>query len=467
MNRTLDLLGSAGVTPAPLIAIGTTAVFSLLLLAVLAVGLPIWSLLIVVAAIVYGFTVLHRPIVGIYVVVAVFFIPLKFSIGITLLQSVGAGTAAILLAWFLYHRRKIVVGSFMTPMFLLGPLILVSLWHTRNATATLMYFRLWVFNMMFVLLLLNLVTRFELFKKVLWAIMIMASINSVVAMVEYSAATEHRYRSTGLMENPNGFGHLAALAFPLALYQYLYAKGWVRWLGLLLCAVLAGGVVASVSRGALLSLLVVLVAVVIVERRRLIPILLIFGLAFSSIPLLPDYFVERAANLVVDVKNSVMIGNQRGLTSRGHLNTAGLRIWAAHPIMGVGIGNFGFYYNEREFIGGMTAKQEVVAHNIYIQALAEMGTVGAVVLFWLLLNSGLSLLRARRVTGRSDERRIYFGAIEMMTLAILVSTASSGSLMGNDLWMFLGLTMIAGRVAETTGEPEQHGKSRRSRVLSF
>ncbi len=63
--------------------------------------------------------------------------------------------------------------------------------------------------MMFVLLLFNLVTRFELFKKVLWSIMIMASINCVVAMVEYAGAIKYNYRSTGLMENPNGVGHLA------------------------------------------------------------------------------------------------------------------------------------------------------------------------------------------------------------------------------------------------------------------
>jgi len=369
-----------------------------------------------------------------------------------LLQVVGAGTGAILLIWFLYHRRKIVVGSFMIPLFLLGLLIVVSLLYTRDASTTLGYLRRWVFNMMFVLLLLNLVTRFDLFKKVLWAIMLMASVNSVVAMLEYASSNEFHHRSTGLMENPNNFGQLATLAFPLALYQYIYGKGWMRWLGLLLSGILVGGIVASVSRGATVSLIVVFGAVMFVERRRLIPILLVLGLAFSLIPLLPDFFVERVGNLAVDVKNSLTIGNQQGLTSRGHLNTAGLRIWAAHPVLGVGIGNFGYYYNQRQFIGGMTAGEEVVAHNIYVQALAEMGTVGGVVLFWLLLNSALSLLRARRVTDRRGARWIYFGAIEMMTLSILVSTASTGSLMGNDLWMFLGLTMIASRVAGAENE---------------
>ena len=172
--------GITGLSTAPLIVISTTAVFALLLLGIMRVGLPVWSLVVVVAAIVYGFAVLHRPVIGVYAVVAVFFTPVKLSIGVSLLQSVGAGTAALLLLWFFYHKRRIVLGGYMLPLLLIGPLILVSLWYTRDPTVTLMYFRRWVFNMMFVCLLLNLVTNFDMFKRVLWAIMLMASVNSVV-----------------------------------------------------------------------------------------------------------------------------------------------------------------------------------------------------------------------------------------------------------------------------------------------
>jgi len=453
MNRTTGLFGATTAAPPLLVAIATTTVFSLILLGVMFVGLPIWSVLIVIAAIVYAFTVLHRPIVGVYVVVAVFFVPIRFSLGFSLLQSVGGGTAAILLLWFLYHQRKIKFATFMIPLLLLGPLILVSLLYTRDAAATLMFFRRWVFNMMFVLLLLNLVTNFETFKKVLWAIMLMASANSIVGMVDSSGAAEVDHRSMGLTENANNLGHLAALAFPLALYQYLYAKGWQRWLGLSLCAVLAGGIVASVSRGALVSLTVVFAIVMVVERRRVLPLLLILGLGFSSIPLLPNYFIDRTSNLVEDVKNTVVIQDQRQLSSRGHLNAAGLRIWLAHPVMGVGIGNFGYYYMQREFMGADRPDKRIGAHNIYIQALSELGILGGLVLLWLLLHSGLSVVRARRSTDRNSERWPYMAAIEMMALAILVNTASAGHLMGNDLWMFLGLTVIAGEVAKNKDNP--------------
>jgi O-antigen ligase len=266
------------------------------------------------------------------------------------------------------------------------------------------------------------------------------------------------------MANPNNFGQLAALAFPLALYQYIFGKGWVRWLGFALSGVLVAGIVVSISRGALISLIIVFVVVMVRERRRLIPLLLVAVLALSAVPLLPDFFIYRVENLNDDVKNSIMIGNKQTLTSRGHLNTAGLRIWAANPVMGVGLGNFGRYYIKREFIGGMTAGAQVMPHNIYIQAMAEMGTVGLAVLVWMLVNSALSLIRARNSTDPKGQRWAYFRALEMMTLSILISTASSGNILGNDLWMFLGLTMIAGRVAQTDDDSVDRGSTVDSRV---
>jgi len=441
-----------GPAQAPLIATTTVVGFTLLLFAVLTLGLPIWSLLIPVTAIAYVFVTLHRPLIGLYAVLAAFFTPIKLSIGLSLLQAVGGATAALVLIWFLYNKRTIIFGSFLIPLFLLGVLIVVSMWFTRDTGITVGYFRRWAFNMLFVLLMLNLVTHFDVFKKIIWAVMIMASINSLAAMIEFAGSSSYSHRSTGLMENANGFGHLAALAFPLAFYQYLYAKGRLRWIGLVLSAVLVGGVIASVSRGALVSLFVVFAVMMVRERRRWIPILVIVALAASLLPFLPAYYVKRVGNIAVDVKNSVTVGNDRGLTSRGHLNTAGLRIWAEYPVVGVGIGNFGFYYSRPEFIAGMRAEQTIVAHNIYIQTLAEMGTVGIGILAWLLFNAGRSLLRARRASSWSRERWLYFRAVEMMTLAILVSTATYGSVMGNDLWMFLGLAAIAGRVAGSTVE---------------
>jgi O-antigen ligase len=427
--------------------VGVIGVFTAMLFGVLKLGFPIWSLTFIVAAVAYIFFTIHRPIVGLIAVICVFFIPIRLEIGVSLLQAVGAGTAALLLLWFLYERREIVFGKIQIPLLLLGLLIVTSLWFSLDPERTTFYFRRWVFNMMFVLLLMNLVTSFSVFKRVIWAVMIMAAANSAVGVFDYSAASEFNHRSMGLMENANSFGHLAALAFPLALYQFLYRKGAIRYAALTLAGLLLGGVVTSVSRGALLSVLFIVAVTLVRERRRATPLLVVIALALSATPLLPQYYQDRVGSLASDIKNSLAVGQDRGLTSRGYLNSAGLKIWWAHPVVGVGIGNFGHYYVQREFVGELQGSDATIAHNIYVQALAEMGVVGAAILLWLLFVSGRSIWRARRVCEPDSLEWVYFGSIEMMALAIFVSTASYGSLMNNDFWMFIGLTAVSARVA--------------------
>lgn len=441
-------------TRAPLVTIATIGVFSIALLGVLRFGLPIWSLTLIAAAAAYVFLVIHRPIIGLVAVICVFFVPIRLSLGVSLLQIIGVGTAAILMLWFLYERRNLVFSSIQIPLLLLGGLIITSLWFTLDPARTTFYFRRWVFNMMFVMLMLNLVTDFKAFKRIIWAVMIMAMLNSVVGIFDFSKATDFNFRSMGLMENANSFGHLAALALPLALYQYLYRDGMIRIVGLVLSVLLVGGVVASVSRGALLSVLIVVTVTLLRERRRAIPLLLVIGVAMAAAPFMPNYFQERVGNLAMDVKNSVMIGQQHDLTSRGYLNTAGLRIWAAHPIIGVGIGNFGHYYVQSEFREDLSGTEATITHNIYIQALAEMGIVGAAVLAWLLLSSVRNVWCARRASEPGSQEWIYFGALQMMALAIFVSTATYGSLMNSDFWMFIGLTSVAARVAPVEADAQ-------------
>jgi O-antigen ligase len=89
----------------------------------------------------------------------------------------------------------------------------------------------------------------------------------------------------------------------------------------------------------------------------------------------------------------------------------------------------------------------VVAHNIYMQAFAEMGTLGGLLLFWLIGLAVRNVIAARRASRADPDSWLYFGAIEMMALAVFVSVSTYGNLMRSDFWMFVLLTAISGRVA--------------------
>jgi O-antigen ligase len=179
----------------------------------------------------------------------------------------------------------------------------------------------------------------------------------------------------------------------------------------------------------------------------MLPLILVGALAISVTPLLPTYFQERTGSLISDVKHSFGFSERTSLTSRGFINSTGLKIWLAHPILGVGIGNFGHYYVDKDFNPGYLRTNQMMPHNIYMQALTEMGVVGGLIIFWLVIATLWNILQARRAASKDHSRWLYFGAIEMMALAIFISTSNHGNFMWSDFWLLLTLTVIARRVA--------------------
>jgi len=411
-------------------------------------GLPVWAMVVPLVAVIYALVVLQNPDVGLVTIVSVFFLPLGLG-GVTLLQIVGVSTAGLLVIWFLQQGGKIRTGNLFLPLFLFGMMIILSFYFTRDVGRTAFFTRKWLFNLIFFIILTNFVTNFSSLRKVVWAVIGMASINALVGIYDFLGSTEMQYRSAGLLENENEFGNLAALAFPLALYQYLYGRGALRWLSLLLCAVLAGGVIVSVSRGALLAMIFVFFAIVISERHRLRPLILVAFMALAAYPVLPDYFHTRMDTLVADMEGTLPVGRTEKITTRGYYNTAGIKMWMAHPFIGVGIGNFGYYFIEKEFNPGIQASTNLPAHNIYIEALSEMGTVGFGLLIWVIVLVLRNVIQARAQSRHGPDHRMYLGGIEMMALTVFVASFSSGNLMAEDFWLLVGLTATTRAVVES------------------
>ena len=90
--------------------------------------------------------------------------------------------------------------------------------------------------------------------------------------------------------------------------------------------------------------------------------------------------------------------------SRFALWDAGLRIFLAHPIAGVGLGNFDLFA-PAYFPQGTLYAEAQAAHNLLISALAETGIIGTVLLILMIsavLAEGIRLIRADRALRRPD-----------------------------------------------------------------
>jgi O-antigen ligase len=161
---------------------------------------------------------------------------------------------------------------------------------------------------------------------------------------------------------------------------------------------------------------------------------------------------------------------------------AGLRMWQANPILGVGAGNFrwviGDYQTaEQTAKFGRSLGGSIIAHSMHVELLAELGSVGFIVVAVLLWRvwTGLGKIRVEKPGPgqppvHPDLLRLscYADALRACILAVLVSGAFLSLLYYSHLWVLLAvgsaLPFVHRRILEqhSGGEPARPPAGRRT-----
>lgn len=235
---------------------------------------------------------------------------------------------------------------------------------------------------------------------------------------EAFAAQRFALRAFGSFDQPNPYAGFLNMTFPFALSLSVLGqrgaeRGWYR-----VAAVLIGGaVLASESRGALLAGFTASCIILVMMLPRLRPLwwaglwALLLAAWLTALNLIPSSPFQRVLNAVGlgNVSfNSVTDANFSAVERAAHW-LAGVRMFAAHPFLGVGIGNYSEAYPRFHPRGWYASLEH--AHNYFINIAAEAGILGLTA-YVLLVGSALWYsCAAIWVSPRGHTRAVTFGVL--------------------------------------------------------
>ncbi len=274
----------------------------------------------------------------------------------------------------------------------------------------------------------------------------------------------------GQFINKNHFAYLMEMAFGLGLGMIL-AGGVKRDRFMIYVALLLPiwtGLVLSNSRGGIVAMLAqVLVAALLLpsfspystadsSRRRLsvlarsvalratLLVVLLVGILLGILWVGGDRLVSNFE--AVTGEFSPDIAGTRDGASRNEIWRASLKMFAAHPILGVGLGGYWIGVTAYHDASGAVTPQE--AHNDYLELLSSGGLVGLALGVWF----AVTVIRSTRKNLSSDtgfRRAVRFGAVLGLAGVAVHSLVDFGLHIMTNALVFTTLIMMATAKIET------------------
>jgi O-antigen ligase len=255
---------------------------------------------------------------------------------------------------------------------------------------------------------------------------------------------------------------IAAAAICVALYA-LDRDPLIRLLTICAAMLCAVGVLLTASRGALIAITFCLVAAVLLAGRWRPPVL-----AGGVVVLIAaaGYFTFLAPPEIRDRVTEPTKGQERTREGRTTIWQVALRAAEDKPIAGVGAGNFRVaskhYIDEP---GALARTDEItekpaVAHNAYLEVLAELGVVGILLFVSILLTCLGSMIAAARMFDRKGDRRLQAVAIavSIALIGVLVANFFFSDHYGKPMWLLLSLGPVLLTMARLT-PPGSHART--------
>ena len=244
-------------------------------------------------------------------------------------------------------------------------------------------------------------------------------------------------RITSLFFHYNSLaGYLCAVA-PLALGATVLAKDrWLRYLGFLSLSVAIAAVYLTGSRGGMAaSAGVLLLGIWYLSPRRTTIAIVLSSLILAVAIALPLAPPEAGGSRLQGVDDFTR-------ESRLALWGAAGAMFLQHPVLGVGFGNYKFLMHN--YIPGLT--DDLDAHNLYLQWLAETGIVGFAAFFLIMgrfTRIGLRLRKAADPVYRMWGIGLCGAIVATLIHGLVDYIFNVSPQFGNLFWLLLALGLCA------------------------
>jgi len=269
-------------------------------------------------------------------------------------------------------------------------------------------------------------------------------------------------RASGTFDQPNPFAGYLNFTLPLLLAGVIAGVPVVGRLTRPALVILGAALLVSGSRGAYLALIAALVVMtlVYVPRARMLIYVgaaALFALVGGAIfGLVPASITTAVLDLFgisnIDVANPTL--QDWPTAERLAHQLAGLRMFADHPILGVGIGNYPAAYHKYQ-VAPVWVNDLGHAHNYYINIAAEAGAIGLIAFLAVLVAAFVIVARLYRRAETPWARTIALGALGVLVTVTVHNNFDNIFVheMEAQLALIVGIATVACRLETVDSRP--------------
>lgn len=278
---------------------------------------------------------------------------------------------------------------------------------------------------------------------------------------EFGQVSFGELRYGGPIAEPNLWGQVLVSSLPFAVYFLKQERSGVRKAQYMIAFVLILlALIYTGSRGAIVALVVITPLLAFDMKIKPVNILLGALLFISLLSILPDSYSRRfqTLNIFLNRDDETALNQDESFVQREAVMVAGIEMFKANPVFGVGFGNFGVRYWEYATNLGLESSATDIdyepdsryAHSLYVEILSETGLLGFLTFLLFFITLYAEIYGVRRKFDAYEIRTdwsSWASALAMSVTTFLISGLFLHGIFFRYIWVLIGLCMAAVSIA--------------------